>query len=316
MSAELVKLLALVLTAGALGALDLRTKQEIKSQLLANYDASMRPNLALALADSRTDGQRCIDAEADQIKVQLFVDFLTVDQKQLQYTIEGFLRLWWDDPRLTFNGTGLQSKPGPEDVVDHKGCLERLVFRNAEDLWLPDVYFDNVVALDMGGASSSRLSSSIAVYPNGSIWWSRQVRITFRCDMLFGNLPFDTQECPIKVGLYSDTTKDARLQWRPGRQLLDNWEGSSTSTWEVVRFEQRLHRGEYHNAVFDQVVGVLFLQRDSTAYLMTYVTTSIFFVLMAYAGMWINPAAVPARVGLHAISVLVINNLSTALPSL
>jgi hypothetical protein len=301
----LLRLMPFIFTVGV-SALDMRTKSEIKAQLLASYDASVRPNLASALEASRRGDDGCAHAPPDDIEAQIYIDFLTVDQKLLQYTIEGFLRVWWDDPRLAFNGTSRSSQTA------ELGCLDRLIFRDANDLWLPDLYFENVVDLDIGGSFSSRLSESLTVYPNGSVWWSRQLRVTLRCRMLFGNLPFDTQECPIKLGLYADTVEDSRLRWRGSELLLDAWEAASTSTWIVSKFSQHALPGEYKSLRFDRIVGVLYLQRESSAYLMLYVAGSIILVIMAYAGMWINPAAVPARVGLGAISVLVINNLTSS----
>ena len=56
-----------------------------------------------------------------------------------------------------------------------------------------------------------------------------------------------TRRVPHQVGLYSDTTKDARLQWRPGRQPRQLG-GVEHVAWRLCDLAA-VARGEYHNAV-------------------------------------------------------------------
>ena len=48
---------------------------------------------------------------------------------------------------------------------------------------------------------------SLEVYPDGSIWWSRQVSLTLGCPVAtsLGQLPFDTQKCSYVMGMYAFT---------------------------------------------------------------------------------------------------------------
>ena len=94
-------------------------------------------------------------------------------------------RAWWTDGRLAYDGS----------------CgVPQLKFSSAAQLWVPDFYFEKPQSVTLGGGSRGEL---LSVQPDGSIFWSRQAEVSLSCPMHFGNLPFDTHECPYKLGLYS-----------------------------------------------------------------------------------------------------------------
>ena len=59
-------------------------------------------------------------------------------------------------------------------------------------------------------------------------------------------------------------------------------------------------------------LGSIYLERRYESYVHQFVWLSALFVSTAYAGMWIDAAAVPARVALSIIAILIINQISTS----
>ena len=71
--------------------------------------------------------------EADNVEVQVYVDqFQPIDMLHQTYEIEGYLRAWWTDSRLRFNGTA------------DGGCTDELSLTAAEHarIWKPQFYWE------------------------------------------------------------------------------------------------------------------------------------------------------------------------------
>ena len=135
--AALAGLFALVCRSGTVSAN--QTKAGVLADVLAGsytgvpYDSRERPGLA------RRDA--CL-AEADEVTVQMDVEnVISLDQKAGSYTLEGYLRISWEDWRLTYN---------------HTTCgLDEIVLTNHEpethrSFWAPDVYFEHSVDTKLG----------------------------------------------------------------------------------------------------------------------------------------------------------------------
>ena len=89
-----------------------RTMQQVIDRVLKDYSPVTRPTVAVAQARGAnpTPGAVhhepvCAGAEPlpDAVRVQLYVARLSgIDQKAGTYAVEGYLRLFWTDPRLAF----------------------------------------------------------------------------------------------------------------------------------------------------------------------------------------------------------------------
>jgi len=176
------------LGSGSLGA---ATSAAVLEHVLTDYDRLTRPGLAEASAASS-----CLaDAPADNVTIEMDVEnLLSLDQKAGTYSFEGYLRLAWRDPRLTYSRTACG--------------LERIALTSAASFWVPDIYFEASTDAKLGG--NGELFSFTS---EGDVLWSRHSKLELRCNMGFGRLPFDVQQCLFLVGLYSQTAASIHLRW-------------------------------------------------------------------------------------------------------
>ena len=182
-------LLALSLVTGSSAICAGNTKHALFRCMMTDYEKTSRPGL---------DSEQCVaNAPPVSVTLQLVVKVLTkVDQRLGTYELEGYMRLRWRDPRLAFNSSTY--------------CHPFIVQTSAEGLWVPDLYFEHSVSLSLGAGHDGEV---MYIYPDGSVVWSRFARLQLRCSMSFGQLPFDTQNCLLLSGIYSDTAADVMLTW-------------------------------------------------------------------------------------------------------
>ena len=201
----------LVTLACAASALQDVSKEAILSRVLAGYNKDTRPELA------RVQELRYGTPGPDVIKMQMAVQNMPwIDSIKQSYLLEGYLRIWWSDYRLAYNAS--------------TSGLSAVTITSAGQLWQPDVYWEQSVEVKLGQESDGEM---LRIYPDGSIFWSRQARLELRCNMGFGRLPFDVQRCLFLAGIYSDDAANVVLKWSDETNPL----GSSLPTFETVAGE-------------------------------------------------------------------------------
>ena len=229
--------------------------------------------------------------------MQFYVDYLAVDQKSLDYTLEGFFRVKWNDTRLAYNSS-------------EGACVSALLFPDASQIWKPDLYFEKAASVSLEAAGNGQ---SLSVSPSGEVIWSRQSRVKLRCKMHFGNIPFDTQRCDYILGLYSQNKADVVLQWYadtmdPTNQNygkgIDNLEPTAVWTVSLDAADQINLEQTYSVGTFTYAKATLTFKRRAQGYVISYIILTLFFVSMSYCGFFINPAATPGRVALAVITVV------------
>ena len=110
-------------------------------------------------------------------------------------------------------------------------------------IWRPDIYFGQATVLQLPHSTMGVRDGKgemLTVSNGGEVFWSRQARFTFSCQMTLEKLPFDTQRCAVLAGLYSQRAEEVQLVWRAGFDALPNWCGPSAAqpAWSVTRLEQ------------------------------------------------------------------------------
>lgn len=114
---------------------------------------------------------------------QIYVTKLAnIDQKAGTYEIEGFFRMWWNDPRMAY---------GPDDpatTADDEECVGKLTLLDGKDrLWVPDFYFPPSVKHLIGAKNDGQ---QMDIYPSGDIYWSQRLRLTLNCKFDFALMPW------------------------------------------------------------------------------------------------------------------------------
>lgn len=106
-----------------------------------------------------------------------------------EYGVWGYLRVWWKDERLAFDdGTGT--------------CVNKISLGLAarQQIWKPDLYWEGARKISFPRASDggNGVGEMLEVYPDGSIFWSRQSHFVLSCKTsdTLDRMPFDTQVRP------------------------------------------------------------------------------------------------------------------------
>ena len=175
-------------------------ESSIKARLLSQYgDSSIRPSAAAGGAFCSTS--------ADVLWTQFYLDRYADDSlSQQSYGLDGYLRSWWNDPRLAFDSS-------ISNDSSHVCTLGKLSFTRAEStrVWKPQYYFERALSVTLPGEREmidSGAGELFEVAPDGSVFWSQQVSLQLACPLQLEDLPFDTQRCLYRMGLYSQTADE------------------------------------------------------------------------------------------------------------
>ena len=52
--------------------------------------------------------------------------------------------------------------------------------------------------------------AQVAIYPDGSVYWTPKPEILYKCNFDLLNFPFDNQTCVIEIGTWVHQTRDVR----------------------------------------------------------------------------------------------------------
>ena len=155
------------------GVYDDEDDAALKTRLLAAYGPrSTRPGLAARKLGLLSTLASCAASQVppDVVEAQFYVDkWHPLETKLQTFGLDGYLRAWWQDPRLRYNGTAAG------------GCRDKLVFGASERdaIWKPEFYWEGIEVplLPKGGGRGESLEAD----PDGRVWWSRQVSIVSSC---------------------------------------------------------------------------------------------------------------------------------------
>jgi hypothetical protein len=190
---------------------------DIKARLFSNYGStSTSPGLSQPALGANPS---CGLPPPDEIRVQAYIEKLhTLDISGGTFGFDGYLRAWWTDPRLAFNGTA------------NGGCVDKLSIGTKEQelIWTPEFYWEGAKQITMPHEQRGT-GQLLEVYPDGKIWWSRQTSFKLSCPFAsnLDALPFDTQTCTFMLGMYADTSFDSYLRWKEGRAAIANTDGTA-----------------------------------------------------------------------------------------
>jgi len=249
--------------------------QPLMKQLLAGYDYTQRPHHR---------------GQPERVRVGIYVEaLLDVNQKQNSYTIQGYFRSLWKDPRLAFPGSVQEDRiylSSPES-----GDLK---------IWNPNIYIQQGIKVSMADAGSE----SLLISRDGSVFWSRRMTAELRCEgFSFGQLPFDIQHCGITIADYMHMDTEVVVEWAegslltPGPMEVEEWKASVASTGT---FTQHFVTGNFSSAT-----ACLQFTRSSQQ-MATTMHVALLLVVASYTGFWIPAAAAPARTALAFLCFLMV----------
>uniref|UniRef100_A0A914X036 Uncharacterized protein n=1 Tax=Plectus sambesii TaxID=2011161 RepID=A0A914X036_9BILA len=190
------------------------SEHNVIDAIFQNYNSRVRPVL-----------QQNITLDI-QYELRVY-SIMSIDEPEEIIDLLLWTVLLWHDQFLTWN---------PEDF---DGCTSIKVA--ADQIWSPDVYFINT--LDVASISPT-VAQYVSIFYNGSIRRALKYKAHLGCSMEINDFPFDTQNCPITVGLWTYNYSEAILNLRYPIVGLASYNGdpdfapvmSNASEFEIVSY--------------------------------------------------------------------------------
>jgi len=149
-----------------------KSKAELIDNLYLNYDSRIRPSKVYSKKVSVEFGVHLIE----------LLDVSEVNQKIETKVILSHV---WNDPRLSWN------------VTEYGGAEH--IFLESEKIWLPELVLYN----NADGDFAVSIRTKALVHHTGRVEWSPPAILKTFCEMQVATFPFDTQNCTMKIGTWS-----------------------------------------------------------------------------------------------------------------
>jgi len=240
-----------------------------------------------------------------------------INQKMQNYKIKFRSRWMWRDCRLLHghNESHLANDPV---VYSADNPLLRSLWRMSKN---------QVAVAELEERAQDINLESFKAYADGWVENEEVHMITASCSFDFKEMPYDVQHCKLSLNNLLFSGRQVQLRWQPpfegshskGRLALSNLQNSE---WAFAPLEEWvLGEGVSTAGIPDSTdsrtpskIWVEFtLKRKPASQIQSYVAPAIFFYIMSYAGLWMDPAAAPARVALGLLPVLMLINKGNAL---
>jgi len=211
------------------------------------------------------------------VRVGLYFQSITAfDDNEGTFNGTVDMRLRWEDPRLRYAAEttprGFQEYRGPK--ADQK----------LKEVWVPRVAFTNLKE------SPSFQTTSLRIFPSGSVEVMQRTTGRFAIPIDSGAFPFDKQTLGVEVAVRRETTGEASLVVlqedidfsRPAQDLsIDGW---TPGLVNVKRYTQPGWYGEFHSGL---LVG-LAVARNSRNAVATVFIPLLASLLIPLLAIWMN----------------------------
>jgi len=163
--------------------------------------------------------------EFDPVKVSLALapKWLDMDTDGI-LSIIFWLRLKWNDPRLTWN---------PEEHMNIS------TFRiTPHELWKPDIAIFNKQDLNNGIMAADQRSSNVNAHvdSHGNILWIPPVSHKVLCEgVTYDNWPWGIQECSLDFGSWSFNAEQYDLDFYDGKERMDMKQFGEYNQFEILK---------------------------------------------------------------------------------
>ncbi|KAJ3271524.1 hypothetical protein HDV01_006575 [Terramyces sp. JEL0728] len=218
-----------------------------------------------------------------QVQAQFRLNRLfDVDPKTNVFALDLFLRLRWNDPRLTF----------PEPLKNEALRIDPAL------VWTPDIYFYNEAT------QAAPLDQTLKISNDGTVFWSRHYLMYLATGFDLHEFPFDSQKLPIQLVSYSNSQQTMRLNWYNDSGGAAYPDPIVNKTFSSVLWNLNSLNTSLTNIIFrdgqpqyDFLTYAMYVARDPSTYVLKYILPLFFIALCSTLTYWIDPTAVPARVG-------------------
>lgn len=246
--------------------------QTIRDLLFSNYDKDVRPD----------HGVKPLDVEVD-----LYVEsFANIAEANMEYTLFGYLRHYWTDKRFANKS---------KEVIQLKGST-------IEHAWMPDTYISNSRQSNLR-QKDSEAESTLFIYTDGSMFYSKGVKIVASCAMDLKDFPMDTQKCGLSLGSYGHSLADVNYKWRREKVVVEK---KNIAQFDMT--EAYLNRSVmiYISGNYTQLLVYFHFERRIGYYVNQVYIPDTLIVTISWIVFWLGQDDMGGRVGLGITTLLTI----------
>ncbi|CAG2180916.1 unnamed protein product, partial [Oppiella nova] len=193
------------------------------------------------------------------------------------YTIDLYLRQYWTDSRLQFNGTVKTINLGPDFI---------------KKIWIPDTLIANSRQITHHNSAGSRPNTLLSITSDGLVFYSTRLIIVANCPMDLSYFPMDRQLCRLRFESFSYNSKQIQYKWLDGVTL------ASRISLYNFRIERDYKVAHIKNRSLDFYLNQVYIP-------------ALMVVVISWLPFWMDKRDTQARVGLGITTVLAIITLVT-----
>jgi len=300
--------------------------RQLRQNSMIVYDKMVRPTIAMPGPDT-----------PDLVKVGMYLDRIwEVDPMAETFKIEGYLRLSWKDPRLSFNVS---------DSARHRFHNSRWLptWWNGADAAIPGIIIDAMTDSDVvgmlwdpvlfisnsvNGKGVENTAGSVMIAGDGTVYRSVRFVDQLSAPFDFRWFPFDKQALLATVEIYYYSRNDVTLKWATGMDIagteLDHCDAGVTSVSEWDLDGPEFSYGEDFvsssgGTRYQKLTLVVPATRHPYMWQRSYIWPSMFIVLLSFMGLLLEPTT-EMRCGMHVIALLtqvtLLSSLMDSMPSI
>ncbi|XP_017600067.1 PREDICTED: gamma-aminobutyric acid receptor subunit beta-1 isoform X4 [Corvus brachyrhynchos] len=202
----------------------------------------------------------------------------------------------WRDKRLSYSGIPLNL------TLDN---------RVADQLWVPDTYFQNDKKSFVHGVTVK--NRMIRLHPDGTVLYGLRITTTAACMMDLRRYPLDEQNCTLEIESYGYTTDDIEFYWNGGESAVTGVNNIELPQFSIVDYKMVSKRVEFTTGAYPRLSLSFRLKRNIGYFILQTYMPSTLITILSWVSFWINYDASAARVALGITTVLTMTTISTHL---
>ncbi|GAB0188415.1 protein NYNRIN-like [Grus japonensis] len=148
------------------------------------------------------------------------------------YTLTMYFQQSWRDKRLSYSGIPLNL------TLDN---------RVADQLWVPDTYFQNDKKSFVHGVTVK--NRMIRLHPDGTVLYGLRITTTAACMMDLRRYPLDEQNCTLEIESYGYTTDDIEFYWHGGESAVTGVNNIELPQFSIVDYKMVSKRVEFTTGI-------------------------------------------------------------------
>ncbi|NWH31072.1 GBRB1 protein, partial [Chloropsis hardwickii] len=282
--------------------------KETVDRLLQGYDIRLRPDFGGEAPAPPRPAPRPLSGPltplpappaGPPVDVGMRIEIASIDvvsEVNMDYTLTMYFQQSWRDKRLSYSGIPLNL------TLDN---------RVADQLWVPDTYFQNDKKSFVHGVTVK--NRMIRLHPDGTVLYGLRITTTAACMMDLRRYPLDEQNCTLEIESYGYTTDDIEFYWNGGESAVTGVNNIELPQFSIVDYKMVSKRVEFTTGAYPRLSLSFRLKRNIGYFILQTYMPSTLITILSWVSFWINYDASAARVALGITTVLTMTTISTHL---